>query len=109
MASGRCSPASPSPGQDDIWRSLNLRRPETLVHDGDTLHVLCGQHTRKLKIRLYCMDAPELAQAPWGGEARDPPARPSPERPSHRENHREGQVPALRRRGMEGYGERQPS
>lgn len=66
--------------QGNIWRS-NLRRPETLescavvkVHDGDTLHVLCGPHTdrpRKLKIRLHCIDAPELAQAPWGREARD--------------------------------------
>ncbi|MGH8626662.1 MAG: thermonuclease family protein, partial [Gammaproteobacteria bacterium] len=68
-------------GQGDIWHTLNLWSPETLencavlkVHDGDTLHVLCGQHTdqpRMLKIRLHCLDAPELAQAPWGREARD--------------------------------------
>ncbi|MGH8660100.1 MAG: thermonuclease family protein [Gammaproteobacteria bacterium] len=62
-------------------RGSNLKRPETLencavvkVHDGDTLHVLCRQHAdqpRKLKIRLHCIDAPELAQTPWGREARD--------------------------------------
>lgn len=39
------------------------------VHDGDTLRVSCpsGHH----QIRLYCLDAPELAQAPWGTESRD--------------------------------------
>lgn len=68
-------------GQGATWRNLNLWRLETLqncavlkVHDGDTLHVLCRQHAdqpRKLKIRLHCIDAPELAQAPWGREARD--------------------------------------
>jgi len=68
-------------GQGDIWRTLNLSRFETLencavlkVHDGDTLHALCGQHSdraRKLKIRLHCIDAPEIAQKPWGRESRD--------------------------------------
>ena len=62
-------------------RGFSLKRPETLencavvkVHDGDTLHVLCRRHAdqpRKLKIRLHCIDAPELAQTPWGREARD--------------------------------------
>ncbi|MGH6636076.1 MAG: thermonuclease family protein [Gammaproteobacteria bacterium] len=62
-------------------RGFSLKRPETLencavvkVHDGDTLHVLCRQpaeQPRKLKIRLHCIDAPELAQTPWGREARD--------------------------------------
>lgn len=68
-------------GQGGVWRGLKLWCPETLencvvlkVHDGDTLHVLCRQHTgqpRKLKIRLHCIDAPELVQAPWGREAGD--------------------------------------
>jgi len=67
--------------QGDVWRSLNLWSQETLencavlkVHDGDTMHVLCGPQSdrpSKLKIRLHCIDAPELAQAPWGREARD--------------------------------------
>lgn len=62
-------------------RGVNLERFETFenctvvkIHDGDTLHVLCRQHAdqpRKLKVRLHCIDAPELAQTPWGREARD--------------------------------------
>lgn len=39
------------------------------VHDGDTLRVTCdGQ---KVKVRLYCIDTPELSQRPWGIESRD--------------------------------------
>lgn len=66
---------------DQGGRGFNLERLETLencavvkVHDGDTLHVLCRQNAeqpRKLKVRLHCIDAPELAQTPWGREARD--------------------------------------
>jgi endonuclease YncB( thermonuclease family) len=44
------------------------------VHDGDTLNALCGRHSDrplKLKVRLHCIDAPELAQAPWGRESRE--------------------------------------
>ena len=39
------------------------------VHDGDTLRVSCG--SEKARIRLYCIDAPEMGQKPWGREARD--------------------------------------
>jgi endonuclease YncB( thermonuclease family) len=38
-------------------------------HDGDTCTLVCGRHTdtpRRVKVRLHCVDAPELAQAPWG-------------------------------------------
>lgn len=38
-------------------------------HDGDTCTLVCGRHTdtpRRVKVRLHCIDAPELAQAPWG-------------------------------------------
>jgi len=44
------------------------------VHDGDTITVLCDTHTDraiKVKVRLYCIDAPELKQEPWGKGARD--------------------------------------
>lgn len=44
------------------------------VHDGDTMTVMCCAHAdvpRKLKVRLYCGDVPELAQEPWGRQARD--------------------------------------
>ena len=39
------------------------------VHDGDTTKLSCGGET--LKVRLYCIDAPEIAQKPWGEESRD--------------------------------------
>jgi endonuclease YncB( thermonuclease family) len=39
------------------------------VHDGDTLRAEC--HGEKLKVRLYCIDAPEMEQRPWGTESRD--------------------------------------
>lgn len=39
------------------------------IHDGDTMTVSCdGQ---RMKVRLYCIDAPELSQRPWGKESRD--------------------------------------
>lgn len=39
------------------------------VHDGDTLRAVCAGE--KLKVRFYCIDAPEMAQRPWGTESRD--------------------------------------
>lgn len=39
------------------------------IHDGDTLRATCEGW--KVKIRLYCIDAPEIDQRPWGIEARD--------------------------------------
>lgn len=39
------------------------------IHDGDTLRAVCKDE--RLKVRLYCIDAPEIAQHPWGQESRD--------------------------------------
>lgn len=39
------------------------------IHDGDTLRAIC--HGETVKIRLYCIDAPEIGQRPWGRESRD--------------------------------------
>ncbi len=39
------------------------------VYDGDTVRATCGGE--RTKIRLYCIDAPEMAQKPWGRESRD--------------------------------------
>jgi endonuclease YncB( thermonuclease family) len=39
------------------------------IHDGDTLRAVCDDE--RLQVRLYCIDAPELSQAPWGRESRD--------------------------------------
>jgi endonuclease YncB( thermonuclease family) len=39
------------------------------IHDGDTMTVNCdGQ---RMKVRLYCIDAPEIGQRPWGQVSRD--------------------------------------
>jgi endonuclease YncB( thermonuclease family) len=38
------------------------------IGDGDTLRVRRGQ--QRLTIRLACIDAPEMAQSPWGQQAR---------------------------------------
>ena len=39
------------------------------IHDGDTLRAVCDGE--RLQVRLYCIDAPEMSQAPWGRESRD--------------------------------------
>lgn len=39
------------------------------IYDGDTMTVACAG--RKMKVRLYCIDAPEMGQEPWGRESRD--------------------------------------
>jgi endonuclease YncB( thermonuclease family) len=44
------------------------------IHDGDTMKLDCGWDEAKPQIvivRLYCIDAPELGQEPWGKLARD--------------------------------------
>ena len=38
------------------------------ISDGDTLRATCGGE--QVKIRLHCIDAPELGQRPWGQESR---------------------------------------
>ena len=39
------------------------------VYDGDTMRLTC--HGQKTKVRLYCIDTPEMEQRPWGNESRD--------------------------------------
>ena len=39
------------------------------VYDGDTLRASCRGEI--VKVRLYCIDAPEMQQPPWGIESRD--------------------------------------
>jgi micrococcal nuclease len=38
------------------------------VHDGDTARLRCPSGVER--VRLYCIDASELDQEPWGGQAR---------------------------------------
>jgi micrococcal nuclease len=51
----------------DAQRSSVLVGRVLSVHDGDTIAVFLNG--RKEKIRLIGIDAPELAQAPWGAQA----------------------------------------
>lgn len=39
------------------------------IYDGDTMRLTCGGE--RLKVRLYCIDAPEMGQKPWGKQSRD--------------------------------------
>ncbi len=39
------------------------------VYDGDTIWVSCNG--KREKIRLFCIDAPEMQQKPWGEQSRD--------------------------------------
>ena len=38
-------------------------------HDGDTCTLICAGE--RVKVRLHCIDAPEIGQAPWGAMSRD--------------------------------------
>lgn len=60
----------------DLWRSvasLTAAPADTCsvasIYDGDSLRAVCDGE--KVKIRLHCIDAPEMAQRPWGTESRD--------------------------------------
>ena len=39
------------------------------TYDGDTMRVQCDG--KQMKVRLHCIDAPEMGQMPWGRESRD--------------------------------------
>ena len=39
------------------------------IYDGDTMTLNCNGE--KVKTRLYCIDAPEMKQRPWGKQSRD--------------------------------------
>ncbi|MDM8564755.1 thermonuclease family protein [Candidatus Halobeggiatoa sp. HSG11] len=41
------------------------------IYDGDTMTLQCPDNPKKTKVRLYCIDTPEMKQKPWGTEARD--------------------------------------
>lgn len=64
-----------SPWIIDRWRGTHAEATSTGpctvldVHDGDTLNADCPEG--RLRVRLACIDAPEIAQAPWGERSRD--------------------------------------
>ncbi len=38
------------------------------IYDGDTMTLRCPE---KIKVRMHCIDTPEMQQTPWGKQARD--------------------------------------
>ncbi len=43
----------------------------TKVYDGDTVTLQCPGKTEKTRVRMYCIDTPEMRQKPWGQKSRD--------------------------------------
>jgi endonuclease YncB( thermonuclease family) len=41
------------------------------VYDGDTMTLQCSGNPEKTSVRMHCIDTPEMAQKPWGTQARD--------------------------------------
>lgn len=39
------------------------------IYDGDTMTVICNRE--RYRVRLHCIDAPEMSQDPWGRISRD--------------------------------------
>ena len=57
-------------GEDiSFWTKAEHDCVLSSIYDGDTVRAVCGGE--KTKIRFYCLDAPEMQQAPWGRESRD--------------------------------------
>lgn len=62
---------------ESISREKRLSCAVRNIYDGDTMTVFCdGQEE---KIRLHCIDAPEMGQQPWGRRSRDHLRRITPE------------------------------
>ncbi len=58
-----------APGPQALAVPAPYRATVLSIGDGDTLRVSRGD--RAITIRLACIDAPEMAQAPWGRQARE--------------------------------------
>ncbi|MEN8214825.1 MAG: thermonuclease family protein [Pseudomonadota bacterium] len=41
------------------------------VYDGDTMTLQCHGQTEKTRVRMYCIDTPEIKQESWGTQARE--------------------------------------
>ncbi|MEJ2308593.1 MAG: thermonuclease family protein [Gammaproteobacteria bacterium] len=64
-----CNTGGPEPASDDGPPSCRVRT----VIDGDSILAECNGQRRQ--VRLYCIDAPEIKQRPWGEESRRALAR----------------------------------
>ncbi len=61
---GGCSPGKSHPNSNGELPSCTVRN----VLDGDSVTLVCNGERRQ--VRLYCIDAPEKEQRPWGDESR---------------------------------------
>lgn len=59
---------SRAPQSSDTAGSMQNCRVDR-IYDGDTITVNCSG--KEEKIRLYCIDTPEMGQKPWGQQSRD--------------------------------------
>jgi endonuclease YncB( thermonuclease family) len=41
------------------------------IYDGDTVTLTCPGQADDTKVRMYCIDTPEMKQTPWGEKSRD--------------------------------------
>ncbi|MDM8560562.1 thermonuclease family protein [Candidatus Parabeggiatoa sp. HSG14] len=41
------------------------------IYDGDTMTLQCQGKSEKTRVRMYCIDTPEIKQKPWGIQARN--------------------------------------
>ncbi|RKZ75025.1 MAG: hypothetical protein DRR19_29630 [Candidatus Parabeggiatoa sp. nov. 1] len=41
------------------------------IYDGDSMTLQCSGETEKTKVRMHCIDTPEMRQKPWSIQARD--------------------------------------
>ena len=64
-------------GLSSFWRAQKDCQIDS-IYDGDTLRATCGR--KEVKVRFYCIDAPEMGQRPWGRESRDHLRRLTPNR-----------------------------
>lgn len=60
------------PQMSGTWTlAVNPANPSEYIHDGDTIFATSATQTTALAFRLNFIDAPEIAQAPWGEQSRD--------------------------------------
>ncbi len=73
LISGNCIllTACDSSSDSSVANSTNATCTILNIYDGDTMTLKCKGNADKIKVRMYCIDTPEIKQQPWGEKARD--------------------------------------
>jgi len=58
-------------GQKEFLSATSGKCRVLKIYDGDTITLQCPDTSEKTRVRLYCIDTPEIRQKPWGIQARD--------------------------------------